>query len=185
MAEYYLISQLPSLDGLGENSPAPISEERFMELCGQLLGKNAQSNLNQLTLTPPRNPGKSDSALIRAWNEGERDLRLALGKARADKMKKSFDTENRSFPPDLLRTAANAISTENPMEAERLLNRYRLSFLETLRPMDTFSTDFLYYYGLKLKLILRFERFNTELGEAAYRDIYGSILTGDRLEALE
>ena len=41
MAEYYLISQLPSLDGIGENSPVPITEERFMELCEGSLKKKA------------------------------------------------------------------------------------------------------------------------------------------------
>ena len=37
MAEYYLISQLPSLDGLGDNMPVPITEERFTELCRRFL----------------------------------------------------------------------------------------------------------------------------------------------------
>ena len=183
MAEYYLISQLPSLDGLGENAAPPISEERFMELCGRLLGKKAQKELSMLTLLPPKTPEKTDSALINAWNEGERNLRLALGKARAEKMKKSFDTENESFPIELIRAVNAAAGMENPLEAERMLLRWRLDFLETLRPTDSFSTDFIYYYGLKLKLILRIEKFDAELGEAAYRDIYGSILNGDKLEA--
>ena len=37
MAEYYLMSQLPSLDGVGENTPLPITEERFSELCHRFL----------------------------------------------------------------------------------------------------------------------------------------------------
>jgi len=183
MAEYYLISQLPSLDGLGENSLLPITEAQFMELCGQSLGKKAQKELNDLTLLPPKVPKKSDSALIRAWNEAERSLRFALGKARADKMKKSFDTEDNSFPTEMLRIANEAAGMNNPMEAEKLLMHWRLDLLETLRPLDFFSLDFIYYYGLKLKLLQRIEQFNAELGEAAYRDIYGSILNGDKLEA--
>ena len=183
MAEYYLISQLPSLDGLGENTAPPITEERFLELCGRFLGKKAQKEPSQLTLLPPKTPENSDSALIRAWNEGERNLRFALGKVRADKMKKPFDTEDKSFPIELIRTVNAAVGMENPMEAEKLLLKYRLDFLETLRPMDSFSQDFIYYYGLKLKLILRIEQFDAALGEAAYKDIYGSILNGDRLEA--
>ena len=31
MAEYYLISQLPSLDGISDGMPLPIGEERFLE----------------------------------------------------------------------------------------------------------------------------------------------------------
>ena len=86
MAEYYLVSQLPSLDGIGENSPLPITEERFLELCGQFLGNKALDALKNLTLVPSVTASKSNSDLIEAWNDGERNLRLALAKIRAEKM---------------------------------------------------------------------------------------------------
>lgn len=41
MAAYYLMAQLPTLDGLGEAAAPPITEERFLELCGRFLGKRA------------------------------------------------------------------------------------------------------------------------------------------------
>ena len=49
MAQYYLISQLPSLDGLSENLPLPITEERFSELCQDALSEKELLNLNQIT----------------------------------------------------------------------------------------------------------------------------------------
>ena len=52
MAEYYLISQLPSLDGIGESSPLPITEERFLELCSSFLSKKALNEIKNLTLCP-------------------------------------------------------------------------------------------------------------------------------------
>jgi len=183
MAEYYLISQLPSLDGISENAPLPITEERFTELCNRFLGKRSQEAMKKLTLSPPKNVESSGSALIDAWNENERNLRFALGKVRAEKMKKPFDTENRIFPVEYIKAASAATEMENPMEAEEYLNRYRLEILETLRPMDSFSEDYIFYYGLKLKLILRIRQFDTKAGEKAYRNIYNSILNGDRLEA--
>ena len=94
MAEYYLVSQLPSLDGLGDNMPLPITEERFLDLCHRFLSEKAQIELSKLSLMPSRTHEKSSSALIDAWNEGERNLRLILGKVRADKMKKTFDSDN-------------------------------------------------------------------------------------------
>ena len=100
-------------------------------------------------------------------------------------MKKSFDTENRIFPVEYIKAANAAIEIENPMEAEKYLNRYRLELLETLRPMDSFSEDYIFYYGLKLKLILRIRQFDTTAGEKAYKNIYNSILNGDRLEAIQ
>lgn len=182
MAEYYLISQLPSLDAIGDNAPLPITEERFCELCGRFLKKKAFGEIEDLTLAPPLNPEKSKSALVEAWNNGERDLRLALGKARAEKLNKTFDGQGRVFPAELVRAAAAAVETESPLEAELFLSRYRLNFLETLRPADAFSDDFLYYYGLKLKLLQRIRQFDTNQGEEAYKNIYGSILNGDGLE---
>lgn len=184
MAEYYLISQLPSLDGIGENMPMPITEERFLELCDRFLGKKAQNEIKKLTLSPSLMPEKTGSSLVEAWNDGERRLRLALAKARAEKMKKPFDFENASFSAELMKVASAAVELESPMEAEKFLSDYRLSFLESLRPMDSFSEDFVFYYGLKLKLILRIRQFDAKIGEAAYRNIYSSILNGDRLEVM-
>lgn len=183
MAEYYLVSQLPSLDGIGENTPLPIDEQRFFELCGQHLGKKAKDEMEKLTIAPPDDYIKSDSALLEAWYEGERNLRLALGKVRAAKLNRAFATENKILPQEAVKAAGDAIGMDNPLEAEKMLFAYRLSLLESLRPMDTFSEDYLFYYGLKLKLIVRMRQFDAKTGEDAYREIYSSILNGDRMEA--
>lgn len=185
MAEYYLISQLPSLDGISENMPLPVTEERFTELCERFLGKKALNELDKLSLMPTRSPEKSSSALIENWNEGERNLRLVLGKIRADKMNKPFEIENKSMPAAVVQAARTAVEFESPMEAEKFLNRYRLDFLETLRPSDNFSEDFVFYYSLKLRLLARIRQFDKESGEAAYRNIYGSVMNGDRLEVIQ
>ncbi len=185
MAEYYLISQLPSLDGISENSPLPITQERFTELCQRFLGKKAQKELAGLTLSPPKNYEKSSSSIIEKWNDGERNLRLALAKLRADKMNKFFESENKSFSAGLLQAVRTAVEIENPMQAEEFLNRYRLEFLETLRPMDSFSEEFVFYYGLKLKLLSRIRQFDSQSGESAYRNIYNSIINADRSEVTQ
>lgn len=179
MAEYYLISQLPSLDGISEATPVPITEERFLELCSRYLSPKARKEVEKLSLLPSLDAALSPSPLVQAWNAGERDLRLALGKLRAEKMEKPFPQGNKNFPVDLLRAVGTAMDMESPLEAERFLSQYRLNFLETLRPMDNFSEDFVYYYGLKLKLLLRTRQFDTQQGEVAYRNIYNSILNGD------
>lgn len=183
MAEYYLVAQLPSLDGINENAPLPITEERFLELCRRFLEKKALREIENSTLIPKIDFVKSKSALIQAWNEGERNLRLALGKARADKMNKSFDLPNKSLPAELQKVSKAAVEIGNPLEAEKFLMNYRLSFLEAHRPMNIFSEEFLFYYALKLRLILRIRQFDTDLGEAAYKNIYNSILAGNRVEA--
>ena len=184
MAEYYLISQLPSLDGLGENTPLPITEQRFIELCEQTLGEKARTELQNLSLVSPRDFTETSSALVEAWNRQERFLRLALGKVRAEKMKKPFDLGGVSLPLPLVKTATTAAEMESPLEAEVFLNRHRLELLETLRPIEPFSEDFVYYYWLKLKLLLRMRQFNRESGELAYKNIYRSIMNTDSLEVV-
>ncbi len=184
MAEYYLMSQLPSLDGIGENAAPPITEERFLELCYRFLGKKAQKEIAKLTLMPPRTPEKSNSAVLSGWYDGERKLRVALALARAEKMKKPFDKGDEYLTAELIKVAKTAVETESPLEAEKFLNAYRLEFLEALRPMDNFSADTVFYYGLKLKLLQRIRRFDADAGSAAYRNIYNSII-GDRLEDVQ
>lgn len=183
MAEYYLISQLPSLDGIGDGMQLPITEEAFLELCGRLLGKKAQSEISNLTIDPNRDGEDTASSFINRWNGMERDLRFALAMARAERMNKPFDIGNRIIPVESVKAVNTALEIENPMEAEKYLNRYRLDMLESLRPADGFSKDYIYYYGLKLKLLLRIRRFDKKTGEASYKKIYSSILNGDGLEA--
>ena len=185
MAEYYFMSQLPSLDGISENTAVPITEERFVELCQRFLNKKAQLEISKLTLMPPKEYEQSTSELVEAWYKAERDLRFALAKVRADKMKKPFDMESKSLPVELMKVARTAVESESPLEAEKYLNSYRLETLELLRPMNTFSEDMVFYYGLKLKLISRMKQFNADIGEAAYKNIYNSIINGERLEAIQ
>lgn len=179
MAEYYLISQLPSLDGISDGAPPPITEERFLELCNRFLSKKVLKIINNITLCPTQIIENSGSALIDNFNENERNLRFALGKVRAEKLGKTFDLSNRILPIECVKAAASAIEIDSPLEAEKFLNRFRLNMLDSLRPTDNFSDDYIYYYGLKLKLLLRIRRFDTEVGEKAYTKIYKSILNGN------
>ena len=103
---------------------------------------------------------------------------------RAEKLEKHFDAELQSFPAGLLQAARAAVEYDSPMDAEKFLNKYRLDFLEALRPMDSFSDEFIFYYGLKLRLIERIRKFDRASGETAYRNIYDSIMNADRSEVI-
>lgn len=183
MAEYYLISQLPSLDAISDGIQIPITEERFLELCSHHLGKKTLSEIEKLTLTPALNPEKSSSALVAAWCDDERNLRMALANARADRMGRNLPFEKRGISSELSKIASSAVEIENPLEAEKFLLQLRLSSLEALRPMNSFSDEYIFYYALKLKLLNRIRVFDEERGEATYKNIYNSVLNGDRLEA--
>ena len=185
MNQYYLIAQLPSLEIASETTALPITEERFYELCKTNLGKKAWNALNGLTLVPKRQNQKTGYSFIDKWYQWERNFRLALAGARAEKMKKPFEGKTGEFPEELLRTVRQAVEMGDPLEAERYLTRVRLDFLETLRPADSFSETMLFYYALKLKLILRLQRFDKSRGQSAYREIYSAIMHGGDQEVKE
>ncbi len=182
MNQYYLMAQLPSLDAVGETAPLPITEERFYDLCSRFLSKKAVGVLNELTLAPRKNAKKTGYSVVDEWNKREVGLRLALGSIRARKMKKSFDEESALPSAQLLQTARTAAEMNDPLSAEMLLNRFRLDLLETLRPSDAFSEETVFYYGLRLKLLSKIRQYDAEKGQTAYRNIYNSVIRGERQE---
>ena len=153
-------------------------------ICNRFLGKKTLHSIEDITLLPPQDPEKKSSGLIAAWNEGERTLRIALAKIRAEKMNKPFDCKSKALPPELIKVAKAATELENPLEAEGFLLKHRLSFLEDLRPINGFSEDYLFYYGIKLKLLLRLRELDATVGKAEYRKLYNSILNGDQPEEI-
>ncbi len=182
MSQYYLMSQLPSLDCLADSAPLPITEERFDELCGRLLNQRMIRGLNCLTLSPSRENESTGYPLINAWNAGERRLRMALATVREQKMKRTTDDSRQDYPPRIWEVARTAVQMTDPLAAEQYLSRYRLEFLETLRPMDGFSDEAVFYYGLKLKLLGRMRAFDAEKGARAYQKMYNSILHNELQE---
>ncbi len=184
MSLYYLMAQLPSLDALPDNAPLPITEESFYELCERLLNKKAFAALSELTLVPNRNVENSGFSLVDQWNDGERQLRFALASLRAGTMNKTFETGENSLPSNMVQIAKNACEMTDPMDAERFLNKHRLQFLESLRPMDAFCDNAVFYYALKIKLLKRIRSFDEDKGREAYKNIYNSVLAGDRKEAI-
>ncbi len=182
MNQYYLMSQLPSLDGLLDAAPLPITMERFLELCEQFLPPKMIKALKGIDLVPPRSAVKTGYKFIDDWNSFERDLRLSLGAVRAEKLGKTFETDV-FVPSEMTQIARIAAEYENPLEAEVFLNGYRIRFLENLRSFDMFCEDAIFYYALKLKIMARIKLFDTEKGTLAYQDIYNSIMSKDKQEA--
>ncbi len=176
------MAQLPSLDCVSDNSPLPITQERFYDLCERFLDKKALRAINNLSLVPKKNEAPSGYAFIDKWNGFEIALRFALASIRAEKMKKAFDVEQITLPSHLLQAARTATELDNPLQAEQFMCKYRLDFLETLRPTDAFSIDAVFYYALKLKLLSRMSLFDGDEGQKAYQNIYNAIVNGDKEE---
>ncbi len=184
MSLYYLMAQLPSLDALSPMTVPPITEDRFFSLCRDLLPKKAKDEIKKLTLIPKKEGEHSASALLRAFYEGERELRLALSYMRAERLKKSLEMPEGEPSLSALQTAKQALECTDPKKAELMLSSYRLELLENLRPSDCFSLDSVFYYAIKLKLLWRLCSFDQKQGEQVYKDLYNQALRGASEEVI-
>ena len=75
-----------------------------------------------------------------------------------------------------MQAARTAVGMDSPLSAEKFLYEYRTGVLDNLRPLDSFSVDAVYEYGIRLLLVARMKKFNKEAGTLAYRTMYDSIL---------
>ena len=176
MKQYYLVAQLPSFVVSDDRTPLPITEAHFTELCSRFLAKDEQRILEGLSLEPPRDEARTGSKLVDAWYEHEHSLRVALAQIRALNMKKKFDAGGLSLSPDAVQAARTAAGMDSPLAAEQFLNQYRVRVIEGITPLDGFSVDAVFAYGIRLKLAARMKKFSAETGMASYHKIYDRIL---------
>lgn len=170
---YYLMAQLPAIS---ENAKElPITENDFIELCSRFLDNKTLKAIKSLSLEPPLQNKSTGFSFIDKWYDFERNLRIALGQIRALKMKKDFPISD-NISSDIMQMARTATGFESPLEAEEYLNSVRMEFLDNICPLDNFSTDAVFAYALKLKLICRMNMFTVKAGMESYRKIYDQIL---------
>ena len=179
MAYYYLVSQLPNISTTEGKANLPLNGKSFIELAGRFISEDEKITLNGLSLVPPKELTSTGSVFLDTWYEKERNLRFALAQIRAQKMKKDSIPLPPGCTADIVNIARTAVGMDSPLSAEQFLFEYRIKLLDEIRPMDNFSIDALYAYGLKLMLVERMRKFDVENGKASYHEIYDNIL-GDK-----
>ena len=173
---YYLVAQLPDLSAAKEKSVLPVTEKYYRDLCSRFFDEKEMQVLNKLSLEPPKNPEKTGSTFLDCWFDFERSLRYALVQVRSQKMKKDAGSIPVSISADLIQAARTAVGMDSPLSAELFLFEFRLGVLDSISPMDYFSTDSVLSYGIRLMLLERIKKFNKEKGTESYHKIYDTIL---------
>jgi len=154
----------------------PISTEYFRDLCMRFMDEHDSCVVKNLSLEPPRENKATGSVFLDTWYTKERNLRLALAQLRALKMHKDTKDLPTTTDGELIQAARTATGMDSPLSAEQYLNEYRLALLDKIAPLDMFSVDAVYCYGLKLMLTERMKKFNRDEGLASYHKIYDEIL---------
>ncbi|MCR4734768.1 MAG: DUF2764 domain-containing protein [Treponema sp.] len=176
MAYYYLVSQLPNISSSESKSALPLTTDSYKELCCRFISDKEKAVIEGLTLVPPKELESTGSAFLDVWYTKERNLRFALAQIRAQKMKKDAYTLPDGCTADIVTAARTAVGMDSPYSAEQFLYEYRLKLLDDLKPLDSFSIDAVYAYGIKLMLVERMRKFDTENGKSSYHKIYDTIL---------
>ncbi|MCQ2611488.1 MAG: DUF2764 domain-containing protein [Treponema sp.] len=174
--QYYLVSQLPCIENVDAKGTLPITEKYYRDLCSRFLDPKSLEILESLSLEPPKQETSTGSDFLDKWNERERCLRLALAQIRAAKMKKESEILPGSCTADIVQAARTAVGMDSPLAAEEFLNQYRLETLDSMAPIDIFSVDAVFAYGIRLMLCQRIKLFDKEKGKVSYRKIYDEIL---------
>ena len=174
-----MVSQLPNISTTEGKANLPLNEKSFIELAGRFISEDEKITLNGLSLVPPKELTSTGSVFLDTWYEKERNLRFALAQIRAQKMKKDSIPLPPGCTADIVNIARTAVGMDSPLSAEQFLFEYRIKLLDEIRPMDNFSIDAVYAYGLKLMLVERMRKFDVENGKASYHEIYDNIL-GDK-----
>lgn len=179
MAYYYLVSQLPNISFSETKATLPITSDSFIELCSRFILEKEKNILSELSLVPSKELKNTGSIFLDTWYEKERNLRFALAQIRAQKLKKDSYVLPSGCTQDIVTTARTAVGMDSPLSAEQFLFEYRLHLLDEIAPLDNFSIDAVYSYGIKLMLIERMKKFQVENGKSSYHKIYDTILDGD------
>ncbi len=180
MANYYLVSQLPNISVSESKAALPLTEKSFKELACRFISECEQKVINELSLVPPTEAVSTGSEFLDTWYEKERNLRYALAQIRAQKMKKDNIALPAGCTADIVNAARTAVGMDSPLSAEQFLYEYRLRLIDSIAPLDSFSIDAVYAYGLKLMLVERMRKFEVENGKISYHKIYDTILDGDK-----
>lgn len=175
---YYLMAQLP---GIVPGVPLAITYERFKETASRFLSERDLVILRGLSLSPGRQEGGTGSALVDGWNRKERALRVTLERLRAERLGRAArntpeDEEIAGSFAGIRETATAAIGLANPLEAERVLDKFRAETVTALASGHYFDSDAVFGYGIALLLRERGDKFEAEAGRESYTSIYNRIL---------
>ncbi|MBQ7652709.1 MAG: hypothetical protein IJS15_17255 [Victivallales bacterium] len=169
MADYfYFLSSLPMLRW-GEKPP--VSHERFLALCQELLGDELSSAIGSLQLLPDE-ARKSMSPVASAWHEFETFLRNTTGNIRRNRMRKSGAVmtihETDYISAIEAKRIEEILAIASPLERENALDSLRWKFLDGLEAKHTYSKGAVEIYALRLLLLEKQASRQYETGKAAF-----------------
>ncbi|MBU4590720.1 MAG: DUF2764 domain-containing protein [Candidatus Omnitrophica bacterium] len=167
---YYLVASLPLLEF---GMKTPVAYEDFLSRCLEQLTPKDLAIIKRTNIFPSEDTEEAFPAL-REWKIFDRALRNELVKYRASKRSKDASEYIRGEDykdPFLAIEAHWAVNEESPVEAERFLDKIRWEKIEELEKAHYFDIDYLVTYALRLQILERWQKINSEGGAQVLKDM--------------
>lgn len=166
-AYYYLISSLPTLK---TDESMPISYDEFLRQCKSAVNGKTYKELCSLDVSSTT----SKISFVKKWTAFNGSLMKELNKRRAEKFGKKVESDMERNS-QIEKVVAQAMSAQNPLQAEKILLDAQFAYLDSLVSMHFFDDNVLFGYAVKLKLLERQNVFETEKGKQEFSRLYDSI----------
>lgn len=167
---YYFAASLPML---GWESKPPMTVESFLEECQRLLD-NSDYTLMHALLTQDDPQVGTEDPVANAWIRFNRNFRNELAWFRAGRLNKDplpFVRGHRWPDPFLAEQIQQAARITNPWEAQKAMDKIVWRFLDELATGQYFNWEFLFVYGLKLKILQRHREYHSPAGRQALYEL--------------
>ena len=165
MSYYFLAASLPMLS-IG--SDPGITLDDFTALCKEHLSPDDQALLTDALSTEERNTTRSSGTpFTRALRDRQTEIADVIAVERAAKPGSDAGPYLREYAgcSCYIRTAVSeAMSRTNPLDIELALDRLRWTVIEELQGYDSFSTEAIIAYALKLRIACRWAALNADKG---------------------
>ncbi len=161
---YYFASSLPLLSFEGK---IPFSIEDFLNDCERLMG-TADYQLMKHLLQDDSEAVDTQNVFLNEWVENVRKFRNEMVFYRSSKIHKDPNAYVRGtrYPaPYFMGVLESASKTGDPLAAEKMMDYVRWQFLDNMCANHYFDFEFIMCYGLKLKLLERYDAFNSPRGK--------------------
>jgi len=161
---YYFAASLPMLEFEGK---LPMTVAFFGEECQRLLTKRDFSLMKDL-LCDDEMPQESRNSVYNAWIRFNHNFRNELAWFRAQRLHKdpsSYIRGQKENEPSLVEMIHQASKHTNFLEAEKLLAKAKWQFLNELESSHYHDLEFLFVYGLKLKILEKFQEYSSPEGK--------------------
>lgn len=168
MTYYYFGASLPVLTFQGK---LPFSVAEFLDDAQRLL---APSDARLLSGLLSGQHITTTNSILKQVFEFEQSLSNHIAVYRAQKHNREIQSVTRGeyvANPELIQLVKQSANASDPLEGEKMISQARWQFYDNLMVGEQYTTAFILLYGLKLKIVERYQNIASPKGREKYEEL--------------